>query len=95
MKCEARGKYSGTKVHLDGEECKEILDFLDPNCVFSAALPQKFVTKLGRKIKALLTEHPDLLKERTEEQVQAALLKDQKKIVQQLEALEKGKDWKF
>lgn len=97
MKAEARGKFSGVKIHLDAEECKEILAYYHsahPVDTFNTA-SHKFVTKLGKKIKALLVEHPDLLEERTEEQVQAALLRDHGKIEKQLEALANGLDWKF
>ena len=39
-------------------------------------------------------EHPDLLEERTEEQVQAALLRDHGKIEKQLKAIKDGGEWK-
>ena len=96
MKAEARGKFSGVKIHLDAEECQEILQCLEGSTLtWSSTFSAKFLAKLGKKIKALLVEHPDLLEERTEEQVQAALLRDHGKIEKQLEALANGLDWKF
>ena len=94
------------KVHLDGDECKAILDYCLHNTssaptltgVVSSnplAFPYQHIAKLGKKIKALLAEEPLLLDDRTEEQVQAALLRDQEKITKQLKAMETGKDWKF
>lgn len=87
----SRGKYAGVKVHLDGEECKGLIQYevVDPVSAIT------FVVKLRKKIKALLAEEPLLLEDRTEEQVQAALLRDQEKITKQLKAMETGKDWKF
>ena len=106
MQVERRPKHAGVKVHLDGDECKAILDYCAHNtssaptltAVVSSnplAFPYQHITKLGKKIKALLAEEPLLLEDRTEEQVQAALLRDQEKITKQLKAMETGKDWKF
>ena len=89
-----RGKYAGVKIHLDGEETAEILQYFETAKGIPVSLPHKHVIRLGKKIKALMFEVPDLLKERTEEQVKKALLKDQAKIVEQLEALQQGEDWK-
>ena len=106
MQIEMRPKHAGVKIHLDGDECKTILDYYTHNktsaptltAVVSSnplAFPYQHVTKLGKKIKALLAEEPLLLDDRTEEQVQAALLRDQEKITKQLKAMETGEDWKF
>lgn len=96
MKIEPRGKYAGVKVHLDGEEAEMFLDFVGgaPTPI-GANKAVKFASKLGEKIRKLQFEVPTLLKERTEEEVKAALLKDQKKIEEQLKAIETGGDWRF
>ena|SRR3990167_585412 len=99
MQIEVRPKHPGIKIHLDGEETAEILKYFETAkfviaSASAASLPHKHVAKLGKKIKTLMLEVPDLLKERTEEQVKKALLKDQAKIVEQLEALQQGEDWK-
>lgn len=54
----------------------------------------KFAEKLGNKIDKLLVEHPNLLKERTEEEIQASMDHDLEKIEAQKSAMAKGKDWK-
>ena len=102
MKIEARGKYAGVKVHLDGDEAEWFLGALDvgDKILSTKPLPQvaaeslKFAVKLGRKIAKLVKDVPNLLKDRTEEQITAALTGDQEKIIAQLEALKKGKNWK-
>ena len=95
MKIEPRGKYAGVKVHLDGEEAGIFLKWADgkwssePNPTLI-----QFASKLGGKIQRLIKEVPNLLEDRTEEQIKEALEGDQEKIEKQLKALEKGKDWK-
>ena len=95
MKIEPRGKYAGVKVHLDGDEAGAFLKWADgkwstepnPSLV-------KFASKLGGKIQRLIEEIPNLLEDRTEEQIKDALEGDQEKIEKQLAALSGGKDWK-
>lgn len=95
---EPRGKYAGVKIHLDGEEAQSILTIASlaktDNGPKLAVPAINFIIKLGKKIKGLLVEHPNLLEDRTEEEVKEALYKDQDKIEAQLAAMEKGKDWK-
>ena len=98
-KAERRGKYPGVKVHLDDKECKLLLGqyaYRKKNGltqgVIDAAL--QFAKEVTKSIRELQTEHPDLLEERTPEQVKESLLKDQKKIVEQLSTMHSGKDWK-
>ena len=95
MKIEPRGKYAGVKVHLDGEEAGMFLKwaesahpFTQPDAII------KFASKLGNKVQKLIKEVPNLLEDRTEEQIKEALTGDAAKIEKQLAALEKGKDWK-
>mgnify|MGYP001605287931 CR=1 FL=1 len=94
-----RGKYAGVKVHLDGEEAGRFLEWAGVSCALEMLPAEnaqviKFASKLGNKIECLIEEIPNLLKDRTEEQIKGALYKDQDKIKEQLQAIEKGKDWK-
>lgn len=94
MKIEARGKYAGVKVHLDGEEAKEFLQWVEHKVEKTDTPVIKFAAKLGGKIAKLMKEVPNLLEDRTEEQIQEALTSDAEKIEKQLAAIKKGKDWK-
>ena len=96
MKIESRGKYPGVKVHLDAEEAEMFLEFVSAKGEGGASKKDiiKFAEKLGNKIDKLLDENPDLLKERTEEQIQASMNHDLEKIEAQKAAMAKGKDWK-
>ena len=96
MKIEPRGKYAGVKVHLDGDEAM-IFSRLWKNGKPDQAEPAKilsFAIKLGGKINTLLKDMPNLLEDRTKEQIQEALLGDQAKIKKQLDAMKTGSDWK-
>lgn len=57
-------------------------------------VPFNLARKMGQSIKDLLAEQPDLLKERTPEQIAAILAKESEKAGLQLNALKNGKDWK-
>lgn len=100
MKTEVRAKYSGMKAHFDAKECQELLDWRGKakagkaSPEETAAWAVNFCKKVASTIKDLLEKHPDMLQERTEDQIKAALLKDQKKIKEQLDAMGQGKDWK-
>ena len=97
MKVESRGKYGGVKVHLDPEECELLIKAVGEGPFgTSFALPLKHVNlalKMGKKIKDLLEENPELLKERTPEQVAAILAKESEKAALQLNAVKAGKNW--
>lgn len=88
MKVEPRGKYGGVKVHLDSDECEMVMSS-DSKIDLT-----NFAQKLGKKIKNLLEDEPDMLKDRTEEQVIAILAKESEKARLQLDEIERGKDWK-
>ena len=99
MKAESRNKYKGVKIHLDEKECQSYLDWLtsrkqqgETQIVTSLAV--KFAKEIAKTIRDIQVEHPDVLEERTEEQIKEALLRDQKKIVEQLQTMESGADWK-
>lgn len=99
MKIEKRGKYPGVKVHLDPEECEAFIGLAkDAAQVEILKTPVKtYLTislKIGKKLMGIAKDEPDFLIERTPEQVKESLLKDQAKIVEQLKAMDTGKDWK-
>ena len=102
MKIEKRGKYAGVKVHLEPDEVEVFLR-LDADVAKSPTLKQaieKEITyfslsaKLGKKIKHLLIEEPDLLQPRTEEEIKAELENEFESAKLKLEAISQKKDWK-
>lgn len=91
MKVESRGKYPGVKLHLEPEEVTTILeaeDFWHP-----VDEVEKLLSKMQAKLQGLLKQEPDLLKERTPEQVAAILAKEVEKAGMQLNAVKSGKMW--
>ena len=102
MKAESRGKYPGMKLHLDGPECKDLLNWLKLHELAGAVgvndtqkkFPKMFTTAVVKTLRNLLLEHPNMLEDRTEAEVQAALKKDQAKIHKQLGKMAVGGDWK-
>ena len=97
MKIEARGKYAGVKVHLDGDEAALFLEVVAGKKLHAQEEAQviEFATKLGHKIQKLVKEVPNLLVDRTEAQIKEALEGDAEKITKQLAALKHGGDqWK-
>src|SRR3990167_8103922 len=96
-KIERRGKFGGVKAHLSGPECTRLLELRkkwklgDPSWQKGAL---EFVLDLSKEVKNLLKEYPNLLEDRTPEEVEAALLKDNKKIEEQLSTMKSGKDCK-
>lgn len=108
MKIEPRGKYAGVKIHLDGDECEELLAAVQDDQVkgyqFSTKLAQGTMKKksqqlftvvalgvqMASKIRNLQEEEPDLLKDRTPEQVKAILAKEVEKAKIQLDTLNAG-----
>ena len=96
MKIEPRGKYAGVKVHLDGDEAEMFLAWAGLKTMVTTQHKEviNFASKLGSKIQRLIEEIPNLLEDRTEEQIQLALTGDAEKIEKQLKALKKGQDWK-
>lgn len=95
-KSDRRGKYPGCKIHMDDKDCQEFLDWYTKYKVGEEVEPEAvgFAKRIAKSIKVILTEHPDLLKERTPEQVEESLLRDKKKIEEQLAVKASGKDWK-
>ena len=100
IKVETRGKYAGVKIHLDAEESEELIKYYEtflPNItkgVLQTLEPHvRIARKMGKQIKALLVEDPNLLKERTPEQIAAILAKDHEKTAMQLNQLKSGQKW--
>ena len=94
---EPRPKKPGVKIHLDAPECQQLLDWLKlakAGQAWDSEFQYQFTKQMARAITDLLKEHPDMLKDRTPEEVEAALKKDQAKITEQLQAMGNGMDWK-
>ena len=94
MKAEARGKYGGVKVHLDGDEAGVFLAAYRTGGINHVNEAHKFQVKLGEKIDHLLKEIPNLLDDRTDEQIREAMERDLAKIHDQQAAMGEGKDWR-
>lgn len=91
-KIEARGKYSGTKIHLTGEECKILLSWLGGKRDLNDA--KTFTKAVGKAIRKLKEENPYVLEDRTEEEIAAALQRDKDKIEKQMKVMKEGGNWK-
>lgn len=93
-KVSKRGKYGGVKIHLDAEECEELLQLDVVGGYNEENIAIKFASKLGKKISTLLKEEPNLLKERTPAEIQHELEVELESAQLKLAALAKGNDWK-
>lgn len=99
MKIEPRGKYGGVKVHLEPEECQKYLDLAElakttpgPGLGPGAVM---LTIPLGKEIKKLLKEHPDLLEDKSDEKVAEVLKYEAEKAAKKLALLEQGGEaWK-
>ena len=96
-KAEPRGKYAGTKMHLDGTESQRLVNWLEkyklqPSAPLVITEAVEICKIQAKVIKNLLIEHPDMLEDRTQEQIEAALNKDLEKIQKQLQA---GDNWQL
>lgn len=96
MKIESRGKYPGVKLHLEPEEILAVLaieePLEDPANYMDGELTEesvKVLKKIIRSIKKLQKETPNLLDERTPEQIAAILIKEAEKSQLQLDTLTK------
>ena len=97
MKIEKRGKYAGVKVHLDPEECEHLIAFskTKDNLILSShSAAVKLTGALGKKIKDLIVSEPDLLKDRSEDEIKKELENELTSAQLKLEAISKKKDWK-
>ena len=92
MKLEPRGKYAGIKVHLDGPEVENVLSTGD-NTVEAQEKALIFVKDLRKAIKGEMKKFPDLLTDKTPEQVAEMLVHEAEKAQAKLAALQEGKDW--
>jgi hypothetical protein len=101
VKIEKRGKYPGVKVHLEPDECQVFMALAEDIELCSVGTHESdamdyftIALKIGRKMRKAAKEHPDLLLERTPEQIEAALLSDKEKIEKQLAAGVTTSAWK-
>lgn len=100
MKIEKRGKYPGVKVHLDPDECEafsSLASYAEKTEILKGTKPLSYLNvaiKIGHKLLKIAKEDPSFIEERTPEQVKESLMKDKKKIEEQLNAMGTGKDWK-
>lgn len=92
MKIEKRGKYPGVKVHLEPDEVEEVVRFA--GSVKTETFGVRLLTKLGKKINTLTGEHPDLLEERTDDQIREVLEGELKAAQEKLALMDAGHDWK-
>lgn len=94
IKVEKRGKYGGVKVHLDGPQCQALLNYIlaaPESKEVGVAVAILMETALA--IKKLLKKEPDLLKDRTPEEIAAILLKEKEAAELKLERMKNGKEW--
>ena len=94
MKIEPRGKYAGVKVHLDIEDVKVFLDWVSEkhtDSTFGDVV--SFSLRLKKKLLGLVGEYPNVLKERTKEEIQAALELEQEAATEKLDKIKKGLKW--
>lgn len=108
MKIEKRGKYPGVKVHLEPDECQAFIAFAkDAEVALNKSNSIEHFTghsgpptyfsisqKIGSKLAKLMVDEPNLLIERTEDEILASMEKDLAKINQQKAAIAMKKDWK-
>lgn len=91
-------------MHLDGEEVQALTQILETSKVQTfteQALNQQyafdeafaFVCRLTEKIGKLMLEKPDLLTDRTPEQIAAALEKEEVSARLKKQVLANGQDW--
>ncbi len=88
MKIEPRGKFGGIKVHLDAEECKALM--APAYCPTTAF---KFTGDLTAKLKKLLKEEPQLLVDKSPEEVKKMLEYEAEKAQTKLKLMNKGTTW--
>lgn len=92
MKIERRGKYPGVKLHLDGEECKALID---PNAPIAAwGIGNTIAKDIRKAVAKAIKEDPTLLEERTEEEIKATLMKEYVESEKKLAHIKDGLDWK-
>lgn len=100
MKIEKRGKYAGVKVHLEPDEVQPFLDVYQDYVQAGMGTPTGVIdyfslsVKLGKKIKQLIADEPNLLKPRTPEEIEAELKNEFESAKLKLAAMKQGKDWK-
>lgn len=90
ISAERRGKYAGAKLHLDGDDCRIMLDAL----ATADNVPlTKMARKMAKAIQELLAQQPDLLSPRTPAQIEAELQEEHIKAGAKLAKLQSGLSW--
>lgn len=89
IKLEPRGKYAGIKVHLSKEDVEAILSSKE-----APAVGMDLVQAIRKGTKKLMLKVPNLLADRTIDDIKKELKLEMEKSKLKLEAIEKGQDWK-
>lgn len=94
MKVDSRTKYAGVRFHLDENECSVLLEWYRKLKAGSSPMfPVALVKDAGRRLNKLVEKDPDVLKQKTIEQVKEALAASGEKVGKQLAAIKAGKEW--
>lgn len=95
MKIEPRGKFGGVKIHLDASECQELMGATPAGqtLLVNTSVALKFTASLSQKLKKLIKEVPDLLADKSPDQIKKELELEAKKSIAKLQALAGGKPW--
>lgn len=93
-KVERRGKYKGVKIHLSDEASQLLIDYVDIPTVMKQLQIEILCIDIGKKIVALKNEYPNLLVDRTPEEIKTELENEFESAQKKLEAIAAKKDWK-
>jgi hypothetical protein len=106
MKIEKRGKYAGVKVHLEPDEVEAFIALaadhkkgggspaMYPLNSKSSTNYFTLSVQLGKMVNKLMVEEPDLLKDRTPEQIKMELIEELRAAEEKLKVIDQGGDWK-
>lgn len=93
-KCERRGKWPGTKIHLGADTSQLLIDLYKTPTIDIREDVYDLCISIGKCLSKLIVEYPDMLEDRTPEQVKAELENEFESSKQKLEAIASKKDWK-
>lgn len=93
-KVEKRGKYKGVKIHLSDDASQLLMNFSDSYDPTIRLQVEVLCIDIGKKIKKLQDEYPNLLVDRSPEEIKAELENEFESAKKKLEAIESKKDWK-
>lgn len=92
-KCERRGKFPGTKIHLGAETSQLLIDLYKGPTPNIRSDVYDLCVAIGRCLSKLIIEYPNLLKDRTPEEIKAELENEFTSAQKKLEAIAAKKDW--